>query len=114
MVFVTLQVIAVMFAIFAWSRVIFRFKDHKMNISALFLWSAVWVGVIVAVLMPETSRTLSLVLGISRPVDVLVYGSIVMLFYMVFRLYILVEGIGHDTPRLVRAIAVLNPRKAKR
>jgi len=114
MAFVTLQLIVVIFALFAWSRAIFRYKDHKINLSALALWSLIWFGVIISVLLPQTSRAFADLLGINRPVDALVYGSIVALLYLVFRLYVQMESSNFEMTRLVRALAIRNARRPER
>jgi hypothetical protein len=111
MAFISLLVIVIIFVLFAWSRVFLRYKDRRMSLLAFLLWSALWIGVIVAVLFPETVRTISLVLGIQRPIDVLVYGSIVALFYLVFRLYVKLENMRQDYTKLVRSIALLTGKK---
>ncbi len=113
MAFLTLQILAVIFALFAWSRTLLRYKDHKMTIGALGLWSFVWIGIIVAALVPQTSSYVANALGVARPVDVLVYGSIVVLFYMVFRLYVLLEAARHERTLIVRKIEVMNAKKRK-
>jgi hypothetical protein len=113
MAFISLQVIVIIFALFAWSRVILRRKDGRIGNGSLVLWSAVWAGVIIAVLFPQTTITISSLLGIQRPIDVLVYGSIIALFYMVFRLYVKLENLRHDQTKIVRSVALLTPRRKR-
>jgi hypothetical protein len=105
------QVIAVVFALFAWSRVLIRFKDHQIKMSSLFLWSIVWVGLIAAALLPETPRILAKIVGVQRPVDALIYGSIIILLYMTFRLYVKSENDNQEITRIVRALAIERARK---
>lgn len=45
-------------------------------------------------------------LGIERGADGIVYVSIILLYYMMFRIYIKLNLMGHDITRLVRALAV--------
>ena len=113
MVFITLQVIVILFVLFAWSRVFLRFKDRRMKGAAFILWSLLWIGVLVAALFPTTTSAIADALGIGRPVDVLVYGSIVALFYLVFRLYVKLENLRQDQTKLVRSMALLQPKKKR-
>jgi hypothetical protein len=114
MAFVTLQILVIAFALFAWSRALLQFKDNKMRTLAFLMWSVVWIGAIGVVLVPEAATWASDALGIQRPVDVLVYGGIVVLFYLVYRLYVLLENQRQETTKLVRAIAMLEPKNKKK
>ena len=113
MVFSAIQVLAMIFALFAWSRAFMRFKDHQINGSSFLLWSLVWASLLLAALLPNTPSIIATTIGVQRPVDVLVYGSIIVLLYAVFRLYIKIEDNNFELTRLVRAIAIENPKKRR-
>jgi hypothetical protein len=113
MVFTALQALAIIFALFAWSRTLIRWKDHQINVSGFLLWSLVWMALGIAAVSPTTPRMLSKIVGVQRPVDVLIYGSIIILLYLMFRLYIKIEGNNFEITRIVRAMALSQPRKRK-
>ena len=106
MVAVIVQIFVVIFASFAWSRVFMRFKDHQMNLSAFFLWTIVWIGIVIATLVPNLSHAISNSVGIDRALDFFVYTSIILLLYLVFRLYVKIETSDHEITRLIRALAI--------
>jgi hypothetical protein len=101
-----LQLVIVAFVLFAMSRVIIRFHDHQMTLAEVLLWSFVWIGLAVATLLPNVAHVFSRWLGISRPIDILVYGSIALLLYLVFRLYIQIENANFQITRITRALAI--------
>lgn len=98
--------IAVAFCLFAWSRAIMRFKDHKINTAGFLLWSIFWIGIILFIVKPESTTFIARLIGVSRPVDGFVYGSVVVLLYLVFRLYVQQESLNHEITRIVRAMAI--------
>ena len=107
-----LQIIGVVFALFALSRAFLRYKDKSLRPNELFFWTIVWVGVICVAVFPSIFVTLSRVLGIGRGVDILLYGGMILLFYLLFRVYVKVEAQQKDMTTLVREIAIKNVAQA--
>ena len=108
-----LQILVVAFALFAISRVILRFRDRKVSATSLILWSILWIGAIIVVLLPGTSFFFASILGIQRGADFVVYVSIIVLFYLMFRLYVKIDNVEKNVTKLVREIAIRRERKRK-
>lgn len=106
------QIIITIFVFFALSRVILRFKEGKISLIAMILWLLVWSFVEIIIWIPELTTTIARILGIGRGADFIVYGSIVIIFYLVFRIYIKLEDIERQITTLVRKIA-LDKNKSK-
>lgn len=100
-----LQVLGIAFALFAVSRAVLRYKDKSINGFELMFWSAMWLSVVAVALFPGIFTTLSKLLGIGRGVDTLLYGGMIVLFYLLFRLYVRVEDQKKEITELVRQIA---------
>jgi len=66
----------------------------------------VFGSAIVVVLFPSLSGAVAKFMGIGRGVDAIVYTSITLLFYLVFRLYVYLEDIRHEITDLVRKLAL--------
>ena len=75
------------------------------------LWSVVWLTALIVVLSPPTTSKMANFLGIGRGVDFVLYVSLAILFYLVFRLYVMIEDLRHEITYLVRQIALQNPSK---
>jgi small membrane protein len=105
--------IALIFFAFAWSRALLRFRDGKINANELVGWTILWVGLGIVVVLPQTIAILSKFIGIQRPIDVFVYGSIIVLFYLVFKAYVKIEGLERNLTTIVRKDAISNARKRK-
>lgn len=109
-----LQVVVVLFALFAWSRALLRLRDKKISIGEFVFWSVLWAGVIITSLSPQTADAFSAFFGIERPIDLAVYLSIILIFYLVFRLYVRSEQQQQEITGLVRALALQQPKKKEK
>ena len=88
-----LQFFAIIFSLFALSRVLLRTKDKKLTIPEFVFWIFIWSGLIVLAFVPYVSVALAEVVGIGRGIDFIIYVSVGLLFYLIFRLYIKIEEI---------------------
>lgn len=104
------QFLGVLFSLFAWSRVFLRFKDKNVSIFEFVFWSIVWVGVIIIALFPSVFTQLSFFFGIGRGVDILLYVGMIVLFYLLFRLYVKMDTQQKEITKLVRELAISNSR----
>ncbi|MBI5065272.1 DUF2304 family protein [Candidatus Woesearchaeota archaeon] len=101
-----ISVIIIIFALFAWSRALLRFKDKKIKGSEFSFWTLIWLSVLVLSLNPELAGLISFKLGIERPVDLVVYSSVLLLFYLNFRIYVKQEKTEQEITELVRELAL--------
>lgn len=108
-----IQIVIIVFALFAWSRAYLRFKDEKITSKEFIFWSLVWIVGIIIVMLPNTTFYLASLFGIKRGVDLIIYVSIVLLFYLVFRLYVKIETIEQDITKVVREIAISKGKKKR-
>lgn len=103
---VLLQSIGIIFALFALSRVFLRYKDKSINALEFLFWSIIWIGVIILALFPRLFTILSQLIGIGRGVDILLYLGMILIFYLIFRMYIKIEGQQKEITLLVRELAL--------
>jgi len=106
-----LQIIVVLFVLFAWSRVLLRFRDRKISRWEFVFWSLLWLAVLIILFIPKITEPIARLLQIGRGIDVIVYLSIVLLFYLVFRIYVRLEGIEQDITKVVREVSLKKGRK---
>ncbi|MCL4397648.1 DUF2304 family protein [Patescibacteria group bacterium] len=101
-----IQIILIVSLLFALSRVFLRLRDHKVSVAEFGFWAILFSGAITVVVFPNETTHFAQFLGIGRGVDLIVYASIVTLFYLMFRAYVLMEDIRHEITELVRKIAL--------
>jgi len=103
--------VAFFFILFAISRAVLRYRDGAMSWKELVFWLVFWGAAISVVVWPGETARFATILGIQRGADAVVYASIILIYYLVFRIYIKLNVIGHDITRLVRAMAVDAPER---
>lgn len=108
-----IQILVILFVIFAWSRVFLRLRDNHISIGEFSFWSIIWIAVLVVTLFPGLTSMLSEFVGIGRGMDLVVYGSVVVLFYLMFRLYVKIDTQNKEVTKLVREMAIQNVKKKK-
>ena len=104
------QIVIVVFALFALSRAFLRYKDKNLSAGELVFWCIIWLLVVLVGLSPDTHSWVANMQGIGRPVDVLVYVSLMLLFYLIFRIYVKLDQQERAMTEVVRKVA-LNKRK---
>jgi hypothetical protein len=109
--FTLTQIILSLFLFFALSRVYLRFKGGDISLIGFIFWTILFGSAVVIVLFPLFSTDIARIMGIGRGVDAIVYTSIVLLFYLVFRLYIYLQDIRQEITELVQKLALKEGEK---
>jgi hypothetical protein len=69
-------------------------------------WSALWALGLAFVLFPDLTSIVASAVGVGRGVDVVVYAAIILLFYLVFRIYLRLDRMEREITVLVRQLSV--------
>ena len=112
--FSLLQWLALAFITFAVSRALLRAKDRKISYAELVFWLGIWGVLVVVVFFPEITSYFAKIVGIGRGIDVIIYISIGLLFYLVFRIYVKMEETESSVTTLVRELSILEKTKKKK
>lgn len=108
----TIQIVLLVFILFAISRVFLRVKEKVISTQAGFFWILIWLAAFVGIILPGTTTKVASYFGVGRGVDVIVYLSLALLFYLVFRIYVMIEDIRHEITYLIRQLALQNPSRS--
>jgi len=101
-----IKVILVVFIIFVLIKTVWRFIKKEIAAKEFFGWLVFWLLVGVAVVLPQTTDLLAAQVGVSRGADLLVYISVLVLFYVVFRILVRLEKIDEEITKVVREISL--------
>lgn len=101
-----IQILLIIFLLFAISRVILRLKDGNLTLGEFLFWFGLFAFALIGVVEPTFTSYVAQVLGIGRGADVVVYASIALLFYLIFRTNIHLEETRHEITKLVSLIAL--------
>lgn len=104
-----IQAILITFALFAMGRVFVQHRAQKVSSGWFGTWIVFWLAVIVVVLRPSLTDMAATALGVGRGADLVVYVSLAVLFYSLFRLAMRQEQHNRELTELVRKMAVEHP-----
>lgn len=105
------QIFLIIFLLFALSRVFLQYKAGNLSLLNFLFWSFLFTTAVYLTAIPSAASRLAAFLGIGRGVDAVIYISIAVLFYLVFRLYIYLENVRQEITELIRKLALDNQRK---
>ncbi len=101
-----IQIFLILFIIFAVSKVALRYKDKIISLQELVLWTVFWFMVGFVVIFPASTSFVANLVGVGRGVDLVIYISVLMLFYLVFRLLVKIDKIEKDITKIVRKVSL--------
>lgn len=111
----TIQIVLVLFSFFALTRVYLRLREKVISPKTAFFWILIWIAALIGTLLPKTTTQIASIFGVGRGVDVIVYISLVLLFYLVFRIYVMIQDIRHEITSVIRKVALRDaPRSSSR
>lgn len=100
------QLIVIAFCLYAAIRVWQKTKNRSLGKRWGIFWLVFWLGVGAVVALPWTTSLLAARLGLTRGVDLVVYVSVIVLFYLIFRLTVKIERLESNITKLVREVAL--------
>ena len=103
---IPIQIILITFILFAASRAFLRFRGGSLPFGAFLFWLFIWSSAAIAIFFPEETSKLASWAGIGRGADIVIYVSIALLFYLVYRLHVLMEGLRTKLSELIREVAL--------
>lgn len=88
---------------------------QKGNLTKLFtsLWLSFWMLILFFLFKQNLLSQIAHLLGISRGVDLALYLSVIIIFYLIFRIFAILEEINQKITHLIRKEALKNPLKIK-
>lgn len=108
--FTAIQIVLIAFILFALTRVILRTKEKILSLKTAIFWTIIWLIALIGVTLPATTTKIAAYFGVGRGVDIIVYVSISVLFYLVFRIYVMIEDLRHELTGIIRKIALKSVR----
>jgi len=83
-----------------------RFREGKMTIGMLSLWILIWVAVIYISLNPGSTNFLAVATGIGRGLDLVLILGLIGCYYLIFKIYTMIENMEKEITTLVREFAL--------
>ena len=96
------QLLFSLFVVFATISVYSKKRSGLLSASGAIFWILFWLLAVVFVWWPDSTVKLANFLGIGRGADLVLYVSLAVVFYILFRLGVRIEMINRDVTRVVR------------
>lgn len=105
-----MMVYPIVFSFIALVAIIYIYQriSQKKSSSSYVIWGLIWFFIIVFAFIPELSSHIAKLFGISRGLDFLIIVAILLMFYLIFKLYMKIDKLEQDMTKIVREIALNN------
>src|SRR3990167_2812963 len=104
------QLLFILFSLFAIISVIKRKREGLLGPKGMIFWIGFWLLAVILVLWPNSTGVVANYLGIGRGADLVFYVSLVVIFYLLFKLNVKLESLGRDVTKVVRAKSLENEK----
>ncbi|KKP69547.1 hypothetical protein A2X44_03370 [candidate division CPR3 bacterium GWF2_35_18] len=101
-----LQIVVSIFVAAVLLEIWVNYKKHQLSILSFIFWSCIWSAVVLVVWFADVTVLIANLINIQRGIDSVVYLSIVVLFYLVFRIILKLEKIEKRIETVVRKKAL--------
>lgn len=82
-----------------------KFRAKNIVLREFLFWVIFWFAVATAILLPQVTIFLAQYLGVGRGADLVVYASLIFVFYMIFRLFVRQQKQEKDISKIVEHLA---------
>lgn len=83
-----------------------KIKTGQLNVRESFIWVFAWVFGAIIIFNPSLSAKISSVFGIGRGADLVVYSSIIFIYYISYRIYLKIDNLQKQIKELSTKIAL--------
>jgi hypothetical protein len=109
-----IQIIILVVVLVVWWRIYARWRAGEITPVEFIEWFALWLVVAVVVMVPDVASYLAILVGVGRGSDLIVYLALLLIFYLIFRLFLRFEKIDHEITAVVRHLAIKQVDKNKK
>ncbi|MBI4268532.1 DUF2304 domain-containing protein [Candidatus Uhrbacteria bacterium] len=106
-----IQILLSFIVAFIIAKAIASYRKRQVRFATFFFWSFFWIILIGVIWQPELANRLADFLRVGRGVDAVIYFSLILLFYLVFKIFVRMEMIDRQMTDLARSAAIENAKE---
>lgn len=91
-----------------------RASQRVIRIYEALAWSVLWIAAIIVVMLPSIATRIAQIFGVGRGADFVLYASVSLLFWLVFKVMVSHEKLERKLTELVRREALRDLEKIDR
>jgi len=103
-----IQIIILVIVLTVWWRLYARLKSDELTLREFVEWFLLWLAAAVVVLVPDTASYLAFQVGVGRGSDLVTYLALLLVFYLIFKLFLRLEKFERQLTAIVRELALNN------
>jgi hypothetical protein len=92
-------------------RVTVKWKQGLLSSRDLLFWIIFWIVAGIIVVLPEVTSFFAELFGVGRGADLVMYFSVVLIFYIIFQIMVRMEKIERNITKIVREMALNQENK---
>ncbi len=100
------QLLTPLFAIIMLLKGVSSLNRGEMSVRKFILWIFVWAGISVIAIRPQFVSVFADLTGLESGINALIFFGFIFLFYLVFKLFIILEHLERDVTNIVRKKAI--------
>jgi hypothetical protein len=85
-----------------------RFREGKSSLGMLIFWLVIWISIIMVSIYPSSTTFFANIFGIGRGLDLILILGLIGCYYLIFKIYTMIEQVESEITDLVREIALNN------
>ena len=105
------QLILSVFILFILLKTWHSYRSKQISNSFFVLWVLLWMGGLFIIFYPGFLSKIAIFLNIGRGVDFALYISIILIFYLIYKLNLKLGRINRELTKIVRENAIKNEKK---
>ncbi len=83
-----------------------EYRKRKLGLLSLSFWSALWLGLVVTGLFPDSYVSITTQLGMNTPIQFVTSFSIVVIFVIVFETYAKLSSLDRKVAKLAQTLTI--------
>ena len=103
---IILKTIITIFVLLSIFKLIKQRKNNKITLLSFIFWFILWLVIALVFYLPETTSYLAQMVGVGRGVDLALYISIIIIFYLLFKVFVRLNKIDREITKIVRKEAL--------
>jgi len=103
---IILKTIITIFVLLSIFKLIKQRKNNKITLLSFIFWFILWLVIALVFYLPETTSYLAQMVGVGRGVDLALYISIIIIFYLLFKVFVRLNKIDREITKIVREQAI--------
>ncbi len=108
-----LPILVSIFIVIVITRLIKQARNNKLSNFSLLAWLVLWLAILLVFWQPEITSWLAFNLGVNRGADLVVYLSIIIIFYLLYRIFVHLNKIEEAITKVVREEAIKNVKDGR-